>query len=101
MDGTFVEGQGQREREIRRGPHLAHRGTQRPGQPLSTPFRITLNAHPASRHKLRIGIPETGRRRDLACFAARTFAIAAVIQRRENLGGEFARLLQHGIRSLR
>ena len=58
-------------------------------------FRLGGDAGPAGLGPAAIGVAEAGRRRDDPVGAARAFAVADDVERRQRFGGEFAGFADH------
>ncbi len=80
-----------------RVPHLDAGGVERVRQLLAAPFRGRGESVPAGRGPGAIGFFPARRRGDGAVLEGRAVAVADRVQRSDNIGREFARLLEHRV----
>jgi hypothetical protein len=94
LDRALREHRAELEREVRGAPHLLHRRLDEVRQALAAEFGGGEHVAPARLDPLPIRLAEAGGHRDLAVLVLRALAVAARVERREDLGGELARLLE-------
>ena len=95
LDRARGEHGAQREAQVRRTPHLGHRGGNGERQALSAIFLGTRQAAPAAGHIGLIGIAKPRRRAHGAILEPCPLAIATVVDRREHVACEVGGLLEH------
>ena len=95
LDGTLRQQRAEREAQVRRLPHLLHRGVDQPGQALAAPFGIEGHAVPATLDESAIGLLPAGRGDDNAVLQPRALPVARTVQRGEHAVRELAGFLEH------
>ena len=78
-----------------RVPHLDAGGVERMRQRLAAPLRGSREPVPAGLRPGAVGLLPAGRRGDGAVLERRAVVVADRVERRQNVGGEPARLLEH------
>ena len=94
-DRAFAEQRTEREAHRRARPHLVAGGGDRVRQAHAAVFRLGGDAGPAGLGPAAIGVAEAGRRGDDPVGAARAFAVADDVERRDRFGRELAGFADH------
>ena len=94
-DRPLAEQRTKGEAHRRARPHFVAGGGDRVRQAHAAVLRLGGDAGPAGLGPAAIGVAEAGRRGHDPIGAARAFAVADDVERRQRFGGEFARFADH------
>ena len=96
-DRALGELRAQRERHVRRGPHLVAGERNRLRESLAAELRVRGDAGPASLGELPVGSGELLRHLHRLVHHLDALPVAQPVDRREHAGRELRRLVEHGI----
>ena len=95
FDGTLGQQGAELEADIGSIPDLGHRGVDQPRQVLATEGLGEHRAHPAAGNVGLVGFTEAAGGAHDAVLQHRALAIAGLVERRQHVGRELRRLVEH------